>query len=149
MLYLTMHFLIPLYLPQTLIRYILKQDLPMSLEDSLTLAEAYKLPTSQINYLHLIQLIGKGKVCWWVWKNDITKFYIVYLYFNSWHVSRTFYYYLFLFADWGMHDGPEEADVCRGRNCVWTSDVLGQAAAGGQSPHIWWGEGRDNALCLK
>ncbi|XP_030272722.1 kinetochore-associated protein 1 isoform X1 [Sparus aurata] len=45
----------------TLIRYILKQDLPMSLEDSLTLAEAYKLPTSQINYLFLIQLIGQGK----------------------------------------------------------------------------------------
>ncbi|KAF0033894.1 hypothetical protein F2P81_013960 [Scophthalmus maximus] len=45
----------------TLIRYILKQDLPMSLEDSLTLAEAYKLPTLQINYLHLIQLIGQSK----------------------------------------------------------------------------------------
>ncbi|XP_020511565.2 kinetochore-associated protein 1 [Labrus bergylta] len=45
----------------TLIRYILKQDLPMSLGDSLTLAEAYKLPTSQINYLYLIQLIGLGK----------------------------------------------------------------------------------------
>uniref|UniRef100_A0AAQ4PH06 Kinetochore associated 1 n=1 Tax=Gasterosteus aculeatus aculeatus TaxID=481459 RepID=A0AAQ4PH06_GASAC len=45
----------------TLIRYILKQDLPMSLQDSLTLAEAYKLPTSQINYLHLIQLIGHSK----------------------------------------------------------------------------------------
>ncbi|KAK7933078.1 hypothetical protein WMY93_003974 [Mugilogobius chulae] len=45
----------------TLIRYILKQNLPSSLEDSLTLAEAYKLPTSQINYLHLIQLIGLGK----------------------------------------------------------------------------------------
>nr|XP_020458071.1 kinetochore-associated protein 1 [Monopterus albus] len=45
----------------TLIRYILKQDLPMSLDDSLTLAEAYKLPTLQINYLYLIQLIGQGK----------------------------------------------------------------------------------------
>ncbi|XP_028269515.1 kinetochore-associated protein 1 [Parambassis ranga] len=45
----------------TLIRYILKQDLPMSLEDSLTLARAYKLPTSQINYLYVIQLIGQGK----------------------------------------------------------------------------------------
>uniref|UniRef100_A0A3B4G7C7 Kinetochore associated 1 n=1 Tax=Pundamilia nyererei TaxID=303518 RepID=A0A3B4G7C7_9CICH len=45
----------------TLIRYILKQDLPMSLEDSLTLAEAYKLPTSQINYLYVIHLIGQGK----------------------------------------------------------------------------------------
>ncbi|XP_029296389.1 kinetochore-associated protein 1 isoform X2 [Cottoperca gobio] len=45
----------------TLIRYILKQDLPMSLEDALTLAEAYKLPTSQINYLYLFQLMGQGK----------------------------------------------------------------------------------------
>ncbi|XP_026043472.1 kinetochore-associated protein 1 isoform X1 [Astatotilapia calliptera] len=45
----------------TLIRYILKQDLPMSLEDSLTLAEAYKLPTSQINYLYVIHLIGQSK----------------------------------------------------------------------------------------
>ncbi|KAM3867492.1 kinetochore-associated protein 1 [Diretmus argenteus] len=45
----------------TLIRYILKQDLPLSLEDSLKLAEAYKLPASQINYLYLIQLIGQGK----------------------------------------------------------------------------------------
>ncbi|XP_056145204.1 kinetochore-associated protein 1 [Lampris incognitus] len=45
----------------TLIRYILKQDLPSSLEDSLKLAEAYKLATSQINYLYLIHLIGQGK----------------------------------------------------------------------------------------
>ncbi|XP_028314098.1 kinetochore-associated protein 1 [Gouania willdenowi] len=45
-----------------LIRYILKQDLPMSLEDSLTLAEAYKLPISQINYLYLIQLSSHGKI---------------------------------------------------------------------------------------
>ncbi|XP_029915466.1 kinetochore-associated protein 1 isoform X2 [Myripristis murdjan] len=45
----------------TLIRYILKQDFPMSLEDSLKLADAYKLPTTQINYLYLIQLIGQGK----------------------------------------------------------------------------------------
>ncbi|XP_074493975.1 kinetochore-associated protein 1 [Sebastes fasciatus] len=45
----------------TLIRYILKQDMPMSLEDSLTLAEAYKLPTSQINHLYFIQMIGLGK----------------------------------------------------------------------------------------
>ncbi|KAM4617055.1 kinetochore-associated protein 1 [Polymixia lowei] len=45
----------------TLIRYILRQDLPSSLEDSLKLAEAYKLPTSQINYLYLIELISQGK----------------------------------------------------------------------------------------
>ncbi|XP_067376658.1 kinetochore-associated protein 1 isoform X2 [Channa argus] len=55
----------------TLTRYILKQDLPMSLEDSLTLAEAYKLPTMQIHYLYLIQLIGQGKTeeCMTVLKN--------------------------------------------------------------------------------
>lgn len=47
---------------QTLIRYILKQDLPMSLDDSLTLAEAYKLPASHIYYLYLIQLIAQAKV---------------------------------------------------------------------------------------
>lgn len=34
----------------------------MSLDDSLTLAEAYKLPTSNIHYLYLIQLIAQGKV---------------------------------------------------------------------------------------
>ncbi|KAF7661602.1 hypothetical protein LDENG_00258100 [Lucifuga dentata] len=45
----------------TLISYILKQDLPSSLEDSLILAAAYKLPTSRVNYLYLIQLIGQGK----------------------------------------------------------------------------------------
>ncbi|XP_056888450.1 kinetochore-associated protein 1 [Takifugu flavidus] len=45
----------------TLIRYILKQDLPMSLDDSLTLADAYKLPTSHIHYLYLIQLIAQSK----------------------------------------------------------------------------------------
>ena len=47
---------------QTLVRYILKQDVPSSLEDSLRLAEAYKLPTSQINTLYLIQLMDQGKV---------------------------------------------------------------------------------------
>lgn len=46
-----------------MIRYILKQDLSMSLDDSLTLAEAYKLPTMHIHYMYLIQLIGQDKVC--------------------------------------------------------------------------------------
>ncbi|XP_033828339.1 kinetochore-associated protein 1 [Periophthalmus magnuspinnatus] len=45
----------------TVIRHILKQNLPCSLKDSLTLAEAYKLPTAHISYLHLIQLIRRGK----------------------------------------------------------------------------------------
>lgn len=35
----------------------------MSLDDSLTLAEAYKLPASHIHYLYLIQLVTRGKVC--------------------------------------------------------------------------------------
>lgn len=61
--YASLWYIINIYLPQTLIRHILKQDLPSSLDDSVTLAEAYKLPTSQINYLYLIQLIGQGKVC--------------------------------------------------------------------------------------
>uniref|UniRef100_A0A4W5NLQ1 Kinetochore associated 1 n=1 Tax=Hucho hucho TaxID=62062 RepID=A0A4W5NLQ1_9TELE len=47
----------------TLVRYILKQDLPTSLEDSLKLAGAYKLPTSQIHILYLIQLISQSKPC--------------------------------------------------------------------------------------
>ncbi|KAL0979386.1 hypothetical protein UPYG_G00184390 [Umbra pygmaea] len=45
----------------TLVRYILKQDLPSSLEDSLKLAGAYKLHTSQIHILYLIQLISQSK----------------------------------------------------------------------------------------
>ncbi|KAJ8286257.1 hypothetical protein GJAV_G00036360 [Gymnothorax javanicus] len=42
----------------TLIRYILKQNLPSSLEDALKLAEAYKLPSTQIHFLHFIRLLG-------------------------------------------------------------------------------------------
>lgn len=48
---------------QTLIRYILKQDLPTSLDDSLMLAEAYKFPTPQIHYFYVIQLTSQEKVC--------------------------------------------------------------------------------------
>ncbi|XP_054630813.1 kinetochore-associated protein 1 isoform X2 [Dunckerocampus dactyliophorus] len=44
----------------TLVRYILKQDSPTCLDDALTLAEAYKLPKSEIHYLYLTQLIGQG-----------------------------------------------------------------------------------------
>lgn len=58
----------PVFPSQTLIRYILKQDQPTSLQDALTLAEAYKLPTSQIIYLYFIQLIGQGKVCSAPWR---------------------------------------------------------------------------------
>ncbi|KAJ8415551.1 hypothetical protein AAFF_G00425310 [Aldrovandia affinis] len=45
----------------TLARYILKQDLPNSLEDALKLAQAYKLPPSQIYFLYFTQLIGQAK----------------------------------------------------------------------------------------
>uniref|UniRef100_A0A8C5AK64 Kinetochore associated 1 n=1 Tax=Gadus morhua TaxID=8049 RepID=A0A8C5AK64_GADMO len=45
-----------------LIRYILRQNLSTSLEDSLKLAVTYKLPTFQIHYLYLTELIAQGKV---------------------------------------------------------------------------------------
>lgn len=47
---------------QTLIRYILRQDLPSSLDDSLMLAAAYKFPTPQIHYFYIVQLTTQGKV---------------------------------------------------------------------------------------
>ena len=47
---------------QALIRYILRQNLSTSLEDSLKLAVTYKLPTFQIQYLYLTELIAQGKV---------------------------------------------------------------------------------------
>ncbi|XP_077416372.1 LOW QUALITY PROTEIN: kinetochore-associated protein 1 [Vanacampus margaritifer] len=43
------------------VRYILKQDSPTCLQDAMALAEAYKLSTSQINYLYLIRLISQGQ----------------------------------------------------------------------------------------
>uniref|UniRef100_A0AAR2KKM6 RZZ complex subunit KNTC1/ROD C-terminal domain-containing protein n=1 Tax=Pygocentrus nattereri TaxID=42514 RepID=A0AAR2KKM6_PYGNA len=46
-----------------LVRHILKQDLPTSLEDSLKLAEAYKLSSSHIYYIHCIQLLEHNKKC--------------------------------------------------------------------------------------
>ncbi|XP_056103315.1 kinetochore-associated protein 1 isoform X1 [Rhinichthys klamathensis goyatoka] len=44
-----------------LVRHILKQDLPTSLEDSLKLIEAYKLNPAEIHHLHCIQLIQCNK----------------------------------------------------------------------------------------
>lgn len=85
----------------------------MSLEDSLTLAEAYKLPTSQINYLFLIQLIGQGKVCSSQWKYDDTKFKLFPLMcprFTDW---KSF----MLLSDRGVHDCHEKAALCRGGMC--------------------------------
>lgn len=54
-----------------MVRYILKQDVPSSLEDSLKVAEAYMLPKDEIYSLRIIDLIDREKV----WK-----FYIVLLY---------------------------------------------------------------------
>ncbi|XP_062873879.1 kinetochore-associated protein 1 [Trichomycterus rosablanca] len=42
-----------------LVRHILKQDLATSLDDSLKLAEAYKLHSSEIHYAYCIQLLEK------------------------------------------------------------------------------------------
>ncbi|XP_016317976.1 kinetochore-associated protein 1, partial [Sinocyclocheilus anshuiensis] len=44
-----------------LVRHILKQDLPTSLEDSLKLIEAYKLNPAEIHHLHCIHLIQHNK----------------------------------------------------------------------------------------
>ncbi|KAG9328289.1 hypothetical protein JZ751_015373 [Albula glossodonta] len=44
------------YQIMTLLRYMLKQEVPSSLEDALKLAQAYRLPTSQIYFLYFIQL---------------------------------------------------------------------------------------------
>lgn len=48
---------------QMLVRHILKQDLATSLEDSLKLAETYKLNSSEIYYIYCIQLLEKNEVC--------------------------------------------------------------------------------------
>ncbi|KAL4646609.1 kinetochore-associated protein 1 [Arapaima gigas] len=44
-----------------LVRCILKQDLPSSMEDALKVAQVYRLDTSQIYFLHIIQLICQAK----------------------------------------------------------------------------------------
>ncbi|XP_022522575.2 kinetochore-associated protein 1 [Astyanax mexicanus] len=44
-----------------LVRHILKKDLPTSLEDSLKLAEAYKLRSSEIHYIYCIQLLENNE----------------------------------------------------------------------------------------
>ncbi|KAI1901176.1 hypothetical protein AGOR_G00057490 [Albula goreensis] len=49
------------YQIMTLLRYMLKQEVPSSLEDALKLAQAYRLPTSQIYFLYFIQLVGQAK----------------------------------------------------------------------------------------
>ena len=45
-----------------MVRYILKQDVPSSLEDALKVAEAYMLPKDEIYSLRIIDLIDREKV---------------------------------------------------------------------------------------
>ena len=45
-----------------MVRYILKQDVPSSLEDALKVAEAYMLPKDEIYSLRIIDLIDREQV---------------------------------------------------------------------------------------
>lgn len=56
------------YLFQRVVRYILKQDVPSSLEDALKVAQAYMLSDDEIYSLRIIDLIDRDQV----WK-----FYII------------------------------------------------------------------------
>ncbi|XP_054502063.2 kinetochore-associated protein 1 [Agelaius phoeniceus] len=44
-----------------LVRYILKQDTPTCLEDALKIVEAYLLPTGEVYFLRMMDLIAKGR----------------------------------------------------------------------------------------
>ncbi|NXU34953.1 KNTC1 protein, partial [Drymodes brunneopygia] len=44
-----------------LVRYILKQDTPTCLEDALKIVEAYLLPTGEVYFLRMMDLIDKGR----------------------------------------------------------------------------------------
>ncbi|MBN3296609.1 KNTC1 protein, partial [Amia calva] len=44
-----------------LVKYILKQDLPSSLEDALKVAQAYMLPTPEVYIIHIVQLVNRDK----------------------------------------------------------------------------------------
>ncbi|NXB90984.1 KNTC1 protein, partial [Vidua chalybeata] len=44
-----------------LARYILKQDTPTCLEDALKIVEAYMLPTGEVHFLRMMDLIDKGR----------------------------------------------------------------------------------------
>ncbi|XP_077570694.1 kinetochore-associated protein 1 [Stigmatopora nigra] len=43
------------------VNYLLKQDSPTGLQDALSLAGVYKLPTWHINFLHAVRLIGRAQ----------------------------------------------------------------------------------------
>uniref|UniRef100_A0A8C9N2M1 Kinetochore associated 1 n=1 Tax=Serinus canaria TaxID=9135 RepID=A0A8C9N2M1_SERCA len=48
-------------LKDKLVRYILKQDTPTCLEDALKIVEAYLLPTGEVYFLRMMDLIDKGR----------------------------------------------------------------------------------------
>lgn len=50
------------YLFQRVVRYILKQDIPSSLEDALKVAQGYRLPDDEIYSLRVIDLIDRDQV---------------------------------------------------------------------------------------
>lgn len=47
---------------QRLVKYILKQDTPTSLEDALKIVATYMLPTVEVYILRMIDLIDKERV---------------------------------------------------------------------------------------
>lgn len=53
---------ISVFFSQRLVKYILKQDTPTSLEDALKMVEAYMLPTMEVYILRMIDLIDKERV---------------------------------------------------------------------------------------
>lgn len=52
----------PVFSSQRLVKYILKQDTPTSLEDALKIVAAYMLSTVEVYTLRMIDLIDKGRV---------------------------------------------------------------------------------------
>lgn len=50
------------YLFQRVVRYILKQDIPSSLEDALKVAQGYRLSDDEIYSLRVIDLIDRDQV---------------------------------------------------------------------------------------
>lgn len=65
-----------------MVRYILKQDVPSSLEDALKVAEAYMLPKDEIYSLRIIDLIDREQV----WK-----VYIILTFIHMWFLCFQFF----------------------------------------------------------
>ncbi len=70
-----------------LVRHILKQDLPTSLEDSLKLIEAYKLNPAEIHHLHCIHLIQHNKV---ILPENPRAYVLLVHFFTFMHLADTF-----------------------------------------------------------